>query len=498
MTAPQPRSSAHAAVLVRLGLSLAACGLVAALSYRAGVAELGRRAGDVETRLSEKLAQHDAHLTSLAAVVRMADTEPSPVVAGLADSIAAFYPRITEIATVTAQNGAGRVLIYAPAGAAPQTLELSTLPPLDKPGSAASLPLADGYEIIKLVTSGRYLRLHIDARQLVADDLLPPDYGYALRLGDSLLAERAAQSGALALAQVDLAVNNASQPLKLAVSRGFGLADLLPPAIIIPILAALALAVWLWRQYRAAVLARREEALRAAMLEQEARLAHAGRVNALGEMASGIAHELAQPVAALLSQSQAARRALTLDRSDLIEQALDANVAQAKRAGDILARMRAYIAGGAAQLESIDLRAAVTDALRLIEPDLTRRGVTLETRFAPRSCRARIDVVSFQQVIHNLLLNAADALAGRVDLRITINVGQRDGQAVVTIADNGPGIAPEALPRLFEPFYTTKPDGMGLGLPLCARLMEKMDGQIEAGNDSGAVFTLRLPSEAKP
>ncbi|MCV9965217.1 ATP-binding protein [Pararhizobium sp. BT-229] len=472
--------------------------LVAAFNYRSGVNDLSRSLSEAGTRLAEKLAQHEAHLTALAAVVRMGEQEPSKSVHGLAEAIGAFYPRITEIATIRVDGQqAAKVRYDRPAGPEAEGLGSAGLPALAALGSTAvrSQPGEKQYEIYKLVAPGFYLLMTIDAGGLIADGLLPEDYGYRLWLGENRLVERPSAAKALLDATRSLDVNSATQPLRLEVSRGFRAMELLPPLVILPLVLLLAVAICLLAEYRRVIRAGRQQERRAALLEQETKLAHAGRVNALGEMASGIAHELAQPVAALLSQSQAARRAITLERRDILEQALDANVREAKRAGDILGRMRAYIAGGTSQIETVPIERALAEAMRLAEPDLARRGITVDTVVASGDCMLRIDMIGFQQVIHNILRNAAESLAGQDDPRISIRAEGSNGQAVFTIADNGPGIPSSALPHIFEPFFTTKSDGMGLGLPLCARLIEKMDGSIEATNAGGARFTVRLPLE---
>lgn len=487
-------------LLAGVATALLVCALVAAFNYRAGLDDLARNLSAANTRLGEKLAQHEAHLTALAAVVRMGEQEQSESVRGLAEAIASFYPRITEIATIHVKDGVAATTRYDRTNnPAVDEQGAAELPVLATPGSTVARSQAGDlqhYAIYKLVAPNLYLLMKIDAAGLVADELLPPDYGYQLWLGDTRLFDRPLGASVLLTASRSLDVNSASQPLRLEMSRGFGVTELLPPMIVLPVFLALAGALSLFVAYRRAVQAERHQQRRAALLEQETKLAHAGRVNALGEMASGIAHELAQPVAALLSQSQAARRAMTLDRQDILEQALDANVREAKRAGDILGRMRAYISGGASQLETIPLERALTEAMRLAEPDLARRGIALDIVVADGERLLRIDVIAFQQVIHNILRNAAEALDGKNDPRISLHADGSDKQAVLTITDNGPGIPPAALPHIFEPFFTTKPDGMGLGLPLCARLIEKMDGSMEAVNSGGARFVIRLPLEA--
>jgi signal transduction histidine kinase len=491
----------HRSLLVHLaGLATAifASVLVAAFNYQTGVDDLTRSLSAAGTRLGEKLAQHEAHLTALAAVVRMGEQEQPESVRGLAEAIASFYPRITEIATIHLDGTSAAMTRYdRPSDPKVEDQSSTGLPDLTTPGSTAVRSQRGDahYEIYKLVAPGHYLLMKIDADELVADGLFPQDYGYQLWLGETQLINRPLRASTLLTATRSLDVNSTSQPLRLQMRRGFSAAELLPPMIVVPFFLLLAAAIYLLVAYRRAVQAERHQERRAALLEQETKLAHAGRVNALGEMASGIAHELAQPVAALLSQSQAARRAMALEKRDILEDALDANVREAKRAGNILGRMRAYIAGGTSKLETITLERALVEAMRLAEPDLARRGITVDTVIASGGCLLRIDAIAFQQVIHNILRNSAEALAGRNDPRISIRAEGSDKQAVLTITDNGPGVPSAALPHIFEPFFTTKPEGMGLGLPLCVRLIEKMEGSMEAVNAAGACFILRLPLE---
>jgi signal transduction histidine kinase len=472
--------------------------LLATFQYRAGLFELSDWVRQTDTLLAEKLAQHDAHMTALAAVIRMTPDEPSPGVQGLAEAVTAFYPRITAIATLRIGGDVAHVTAYGKSTgpASEEDRVANELPRLGKPGDTAIRPVAadHAYDIYKLVEAGRLLRLRINTTRLLDIDRIPSEYSISLSLGDAILFTRAANGTPIFSAMTSLSAGNPGQPLHVTITRGFSLGELVPLRLILPLLIGLSAIVWLLEQYRDASRERRRQEQRAALLEQEAKLAHAGRVNALGEMASGIAHELAQPVAAMLSQSQAARRALSINRNDILEQALDANIREAKRAGDILGRMRAYISGAEARIERVSLAEALADALRHVETDLAQRGIVLKASISDRPCLVAIDVISFQLVLHNLIRNAADALAGRAEPRISLTAGPEDNGAIITISDNGPGIEPAALDRIFEPFFTTKPDGMGLGLPLSARLIEKMDGTLEARNDGGACFIIRLPS----
>jgi C4-dicarboxylate-specific signal transduction histidine kinase len=223
------------------------------------------------------------------------------------------------------------------------------------------------------------------------------------------------------------------------------------------------------------------------------------RVNTVGEMASGIAHELTQPLTAILSRSQAGLRLARSpcpDPGEIIG-ALDANVRLAKRAGDILARLRAYVSNSAPAPEPASLNGLVRNVAELVQGDLERRGIGLELGLDTEDPVSVVDWVSIEQVVHNLVRNAADAVGTvpQEQRMVTVETGSKDGAATIVVRDQGPGIAPADLPRLFEPFFTTKSDGMGLGLPLCERLVESFGGWITAANapEGGAVFTVRLP-----
>ncbi|MBO9123789.1 MULTISPECIES: sensor histidine kinase [unclassified Rhizobium] len=484
-------------VMLWVFVSAIAVALLGMVQYRAGLSELYDHARTAETLLAEKLAQHDAHLSALGAIIRMSPEEPSASMQGLSQNILARYPRINEISTLHVDDAKIHLVTYGGKnGPLVQSAEVTDdLPKLDKIGQTTVRPAATqhAYYLFKLVAPDRLLRLRIDAEALLGVAQLPAQYSVSLALGDVVLAAHDIEGGPISMASAEQMSGNPAQPLLLEIGRGFGFGELFPIRLIVPALIAIAAVIWLAALYRDSSRQRRLQEQRVRLLEQDAKLAHVGRVNSLGEMASGIAHELSQPVAAILSQSQAARRAMNLGRSDILEQALDANVREAKRAGDILERMRAYISGAAAQMEKVPLSEALAGTLRLVEADMARRGITLNIRMPTESFVVAIDVISFQQVIHNLIRNAADAVVSQVRPRITLTAKPEGRQIVITVSDNGPGIEPVSLPRIFEPFFTTKSDGMGLGLPLAARLIEKMDGTIEARNDGGACFTIRLP-----
>nr|WP_315846528.1 ATP-binding protein [uncultured Achromobacter sp.] len=232
--------------------------------------------------------------------------------------------------------------------------------------------------------------------------------------------------------------------------------------------------------------------------QEQARLAAMARLSTLGEMAAGIAHELNQPLTAILAHTRAAGRLLDDEEErPAVRHALLASSEQAKRAADIISRMRALVQPSSpARREALDPDALVASLRFLREPDLARQGIRITWHNASPGARPLGDRVALEQILHNLVQNAADALADADGQRHIQIEGRADGDAYLfTVSDTGPGIAADALPRLFAPFYTTRPQGMGLGLALCDTLAGSMDGRVAARNlaPAGACFTVTLP-----
>lgn len=284
-----------------------------------------------------------------------------------------------------------------------------------------------------------------------------------------------------------------SQPFALVATRTVGWSEL--PwgrmlALSAAVAAALAAARWLRRQ---AAARRRAEAL--------LRLGQVGRLNALGELAAGMAHELNQPLTALLANTQAARRLVAEDPPEIAtaRQAMDQAVDQARRASEVVGRLRRAVERpelGAA-LQAVDLPAAVRRALDLLEPELQRRAVVLQLEGAATGLQVRADPVALEQIVHNLLLNALQALeqVPPDQRRLALTLAREQAEAVLAVQDSGPGLAPEVLPHVFEPFFSTRQGGLGLGLSLCESLAQGMGGSLSAANAKlrGGLFRLRLP-----
>jgi two-component system, LuxR family, sensor kinase FixL len=231
---------------------------------------------------------------------------------------------------------------------------------------------------------------------------------------------------------------------------------------------------------------------------QREELAHLSRVALLGEMSSTIAHELNQPLTAVLSNAQAAERFLVSNPPDLVEvrDCLVDVIDNTRRAGDVIRRVRDMLRKDTVKHEPMDLNEVIQDALHLMAGDLRRRDVAVRLALAPGLARVSGDPVQIKQVLLNLVLNAADALAARPSDRI-ISVCSRPGPASVEIlvSDNGPGIAPDQLEKIFTAFVTSKASGIGLGLAICRTIVQAHGGTLRAHNtnDGGACLQLRLP-----
>jgi PAS domain S-box-containing protein len=231
-------------------------------------------------------------------------------------------------------------------------------------------------------------------------------------------------------------------------------------------------------------------------------LAHIGRVTSLGALTGSIAHEINQPLAAIMANAQAALRMLANGNADLPElrETLADIVADDRRAGDVLQRLRALLTKEAPRSVPLDLKAILEDVLPLVHSDTVMRRITLDVRLASDLPAVRGDRVQLQQVALNLLLNAFEAVAGlEADRRrVVLAADREDGSVVLSVADQGPGIAPGDVARVFEPFFTTKPEGMGLGLPICQTIAAAHGGVLIAAPNAGVgvTFALRLPIAA--
>ncbi|WP_438011138.1 response regulator [Sorangium sp. So ce321] len=250
-------------------------------------------------------------------------------------------------------------------------------------------------------------------------------------------------------------------------------------------------------------LARELELTRTAELKvQKAQdeLAHLNRVSAMSELAASLAHELSQPLAAILSNAQAAERLLAHAPPDIAEAraALADIMADDRRAGQIIQRMRAMLRKGELSVAALDLDALIREVVRLMASAALLAGTTVRIELAPGLPRVRGDGIQLQQVLLNLLVNALDAVARRPpEARLVVVRTRRadGGQIELSVADSGEGIRPADLERVFEPFFTSKPQGLGVGLAISRSIVEAHGGRLWAEHcpGEGATFRCALP-----
>jgi two-component system, LuxR family, sensor kinase FixL len=236
--------------------------------------------------------------------------------------------------------------------------------------------------------------------------------------------------------------------------------------------------------------------------EQRQLLAHLGRVAVLGELSGALAHELSQPLTAILSNAQAARRMLARETVDLreIDEILEDIASADRRAGEVIRRLRAMFRRGESNRQILDLSEVARDVLDFARSDILTRHVQVTTRLTPDLPKVRGDSVQIQQVLLNLIVNGCEAMIANEphDRLLVIETSIVDVDTVgVSVLDNGSGIHPDVLDQLFEPFVTTKQQGLGLGLTICRSIATAHGGQLWAGNnaDRGSAFRLLLPRD---
>jgi len=215
----------------------------------------------------------------------------------------------------------------------------------------------------------------------------------------------------------------------------------------------------------------------------------------MGEMASGMAHELTQPLTAILAGAQAGRRLLVRNNTEALAGALDDMVDQARRASAILDRLRNWSRPQRRQTAPADLRLSLQNVQTLLASEAVRQNVKVELVMPETPLMAAVDPVEMEQVMFNLLRNAIESFHDDdQDRRVNASLKADGSVAILEIADNGPGVAPELLPRLFTPFTTSRPEGTGLGLALSQRLVERFGGEISyIPQERGALFRVVLP-----
>jgi C4-dicarboxylate-specific signal transduction histidine kinase len=240
-----------------------------------------------------------------------------------------------------------------------------------------------------------------------------------------------------------------------------------------------------------------------ALRELQMELAHVNRVTTLGQLAASITHEINQPVAATVANAHAGLRWLDVRPPDLeeVRQALSRIIRDGNRVGEVSNRIRALIKKVPSQKANFEINEAILDVLALTRGEVLKNGVQLETQLAVGLPPIEGDRVQLQQVLLNLIINAVEAMSGVGQGRRELVIGTEkhaSGAVVVAVRDSGQGLNPENLDRIFDAFYTTKPNGMGMGLAICRSIIEGHGGQLQAATNEprGAVFQFTLPAHA--
>lgn len=249
----------------------------------------------------------------------------------------------------------------------------------------------------------------------------------------------------------------------------------------------------------------RIELVREELVELRRNLAHAGRVTALGELASGLAHELRQPLTAILTDAQAAQMLVRASEPDFAElpEILGEIVRDAQRAAGVIDRLGKMLKRQPMALARLSVEDLLKDVTSLVHGDIVRRGISLQTNLGYGSMFVQGDRVHLSQVLINLLINAMDAVDDLENARRRVVLHARtnaQGWIEIGVADAGPGVPAEAMKKLFEPFFTTKPTGMGMGLAISRTIIEAHDGRLWAENnpETGATFWLAMPAHDEP
>jgi len=238
-------------------------------------------------------------------------------------------------------------------------------------------------------------------------------------------------------------------------------------------------------------------------VKQRDELAHLSRVAMLGELSGSLAHELNQPLTAILSNAQAAQRFLARNPPQLeaLSGILADIVKNDRSAGAVIQRLRSMLRKEEAERQPLALNDVVAESLQLMRSDLLNRQVSVHTELASTLPTVNGDRIQLQQVLLNYVINGCDAMDGQpVDRNLLVHTRQGAGGGIeVAVSDRGTGIPPEDIERIFEPFMTTKPRGMGLGLAICRTIVEAHGGKVWASNnaDRGATLHFELPANGR-
>jgi signal transduction histidine kinase len=502
-TSPTPWLQRRHALWAGVLLMLGGAALIVRVDIAARRAVLQAEARTAHRLLSQATSRLDAVLATLALMARPNDGGA----AGDMTRLPALYPQVVSAWRRDAAGAWPPELADALAAAEQRSL---TEPAAARHATLAAIDAARAQYTLVLAGSPASFALRIDARRLVREDDWPwpadAPVQVTLTHGDRVIVLHdpagapARPFGLTDGFEMTKALDSASQPFVLHAQRFTGPAQW-PWLALASWAASCGVLAWVLQRWLRARAAQRQAA-------EQTRLVLASRLNTMGELAAGIAHELNQPLTAVLAGTQTALRLLreratheAAEDADAAtaSEALELAAAQARRASEVVARLRRLVQPGAAAGPAVptDLGAVARRLVHLMTPEFDAADIAVSIEGEAPAARA--DPVAVEQILHNLLGNAVQALRQRGGAgRITITLAATGDRVRCTVRDDGPGVAPQALPRLFEPFFTTRAGGLGLGLPLCQTLATAMDGQVvlRESSPAGAAFELELPATA--
>jgi signal transduction histidine kinase len=235
--------------------------------------------------------------------------------------------------------------------------------------------------------------------------------------------------------------------------------------------------------------------------EVQMQLAHANRVATIGQLSASIAHELKQPLSAVVSNGGATLRWLARNQPEIEEakQTVERIIKDANRASEVLGRIHRLVKKESLRTDTLNINDAILEVIPLIHSEAVKNGVTLQRQLTDHLPNIQGDRVQLQQVILNLMVNAIQAMSGLTEGIRELHIGTESAEEEgvrIAVRDTGPGLSAENLQRLFEPFYTTKPNGMGMGLSICRSIIEDHGGRLWATglHPHGALFQFTIPA----
>jgi two-component system C4-dicarboxylate transport sensor histidine kinase DctB len=233
--------------------------------------------------------------------------------------------------------------------------------------------------------------------------------------------------------------------------------------------------------------------------ETQGELIQTAKLAVLGQMSASISHELNNPLAAIRSYADNARKFLSIDKNDKADDNLQRIAELTDRMSRISSQLKFFSRKSSGQLESVTIVPIIQTAIEISRPQFKQQAISIETERVDSGIIAHIDIIQLEQVLINLINNAIHAIGGHTPGTITISTEQDDERIMIHVDDTGPGIDEQKLEMIFEPFYTTRESGLGLGLSISARIIDSMNGKLTAENlnKGGARFTIALPVEKK-